>query len=390
MMILRIPIIRIKSWYNALNNVLFWLLTFFTLLTPADSLGLKKITLAVLLILNVQEIIRGIGKNKFYFFFFVFLPLLTFVISVSAGGGIIDSVTALYTFLYLWLIFPAMDQEVDLKKMLLVVGNIMTAIIFISGILDALHILSVGTNPLLQWLATNGEAQISVSSYAMFHYVLFLNASPILLFNLIFYLNEKRYVLSIIVFISVLWTGTRANIFTAAVVVIMYVILYEENKIIKVFSLTLIIGVFVAKSYDIKEKIELINWAKNSGDQIRNESISSILYALCANKIRWLIGMGFGTTYYSTGRIKMVTTSEMSYFEYVRTCGVPISIFTFYLFIKPLLSMWRKKDWIFAFYIAYLVQGIFEPFIFTSTGFFVLMAMYVFIDNFQMSESQIT
>ena len=80
--------IVISNANTAIMQVLMVLLTFFTLMTPRDTLGFKKIFLGFALAFGIGPIIKGLGKNKKILVFAVVLPIFMYVVSTIDTGSL--------------------------------------------------------------------------------------------------------------------------------------------------------------------------------------------------------------------------------------------------------------------------------------------------------------
>ena len=366
----------INNSYAGIVEVVMVLLSFFTIMTPRDALGLKKIFLGLALLLGLFSIIKGVGKNGKLLFFSTVLPIIMYCVSVLDTGSATSAISYLYPFVYLLLLFPVLEYNINVRNIALSVGNMMIFIILASCILDAVGILSVYNNPLLSWLNSNGEAQISKSGYAMFRYVLFFKASPILFFNLTHYIKEKMELYAVLTFVALLFTGTRANIYLAAALLVVGLLFMNNNSILKVVTILAIVLVILFFGVELINRYHLITFAKAKGDTIRSAGFSSIIEVMNSHKSYWLTGMGFGSTYYNAGRLTMVETSELSYLEFIREIGIPLSLIEFYFLVTPLIKLKSIDIYFLLAYGAFLAAGIVDPFVFTSTGMFIIMMAY--------------
>lgn len=367
----------------AVMQILLSLLTFFTLITPRDTLGLKKIFLAISLLYGIDPIFKGLKKNKPILVFTVVLPFLMYIVSSITTGSITSAFNYLYAFVYVLLIFPIIEWDIDIKKITIIVGNIMVFIIIFSCFIDFIGLLSVYTNPLLHWLNSNGEAKISKSPYAMFRYVLFFNASPILFFNLTHYIKNNKKTCISFTFIALLLTGTRANIFLGVVLLVFGILFISNKSYVKIFFAMLLLVITVFMGRYLFERYNILAIAKETGDLSRLGGLDSIFKVLNSNKQYWITGMGFGSEYYNSGKKNYVVTSELSYFEFIREIGLPLSIAVFGFIFAPLIKLLKNDRFIFISYGAYLLAGVLEPFIFTSTGFFIIMMIYAYVYQLQ-------
>ena len=364
-----------SSW-----DVMLMFFVFFTaLITPRDTLGLKKISLLIAIIYYFPEIVKGYKKNVKLFLISMLFPFFLYLISVIHIEKIFEPLTFVYFWAYIPLLFPVLHRNIDIKKIFLYVIDIMTWIIFFSALLDMTGIIKISQNQLLQWMNMNGEAQISCSPYAIGYYVLFLKASPVLLYGLMVSLERKKYIKSLIQFLAVVFTGTRANIYLAILMAAFYFIYMEENKVAKIIMFAVSVTLCVVYGRNIINKIATINWAKSEGDNIRMQNIISIFNAMKEDPINFFIGMGFASKYYSLGRKAYIADSELSYLEMIREIGLVFGSIMLIFLIYPIKSLYKKYTTECILWMCYLMEGVLEPFIFTSTGYIVIMYILCFV-----------
>lgn len=346
-------------------------------MTPRDYLGIKKLFLFIFLLYNLGLLIDSYRKNRFLFSETILIPAVLYLISVILVGKVFEPLTYLYSYLYFGLIFVLLKYHIDIWGIIRRTVNIMAGIIVISALLDFFSFIPIEENLLLVWLKEHGEAQISASHAAIAYYVLFFKASPLLLYNLVYYLKNRRYMMSIFVFSALLFSGTRANIGMGIFMIVGNFLFVERRRVWRLFSLFLMIAMLISVSEYAVNKINVINTAKSDGDSVRIETVKSIKDVMKSSPDYFITGMGYGSVYYSTGREELVDSSEMSYFELYRQTGLffgtVILLFTLY----PLAVLRRSDRALFLFYMGYLTEGFFEPFIYTSTGLFVVSCIYL-------------
>lgn len=369
--------IIVSSVNAAVMEVLIIMLVFFTLLTPRDALGVKKALLFISLAFGIRPIIEGLGKNKKILVFAIVLPAIMYIVSTINTGSPMSAFSYLYPFVYLLLIFPIIEWKIDIKKIAICVGNIMAFIILMSCLFDFIGVMSIYSNPLLSWLNNNGEAKISKSVNAMFRYVLFFNASPILFFNLTHYIKENKKIYSALILVALLFTGTRANIYLGAALVVFAMLVLSKSKTSKAIVIITAVLITIIFGAELVERYHTLAFAKAAGDLTRTEGFTSIINALNSRNYFWFTGMGFGSSYYNAGRHDLLQTSELSFLEFIREIGLPLSLCVFCFQLYPLIKSLKWDKYVFAAYGAYLFAGVFEPFIFTSTGFLIVLIMYV-------------
>ncbi|WP_270781638.1 O-antigen ligase family protein, partial [Enterococcus casseliflavus] len=267
---------------------------------------------------------------------------------------------------------------INLLKYFIYILNVIAFIIVVSAILDGVGILSINNNPLLMFLNNAGEAQISVSQFAIFHYVIFLNASPLVLISFSYYLFKRNYSLALIHFLALIWSGTRANIYLGIAMILLYIYFDKRIRIMKPLLVLSLIIIVILYGRGFYERVTRINWAKSYGDEIRSLNLESIKLAMNNSWVNYFFGMGARSYYYSYARNELINQSELSYVELLRQIGL-IGLVPFMTFlIKPIYRLLTNKNftWLALSFALYLIKCYFDPFLFTSTGFILIAVVY--------------
>lgn len=373
-------ILNKKLGFNDFNKYMIIFFLFFALLTPADSLKLKLLSFVCILIININKILSFLTmkKNLFYTFFIVIFPLMLFVLSSLKNQDWIELVKFFYIFSYLLLIPICEYRGINLLKYFIYVLNVIAFIIVVSALLDRVGILTINTNPLLMFLNDAGEAQISVSQFAIFHYVIFLNASPLVLISFSYYLFKRNYSLALIHFLALIWSGTRANIYLGIAMILLYIFFDKRIRIMKPLLVLGLIIIVILYGRGFYERVTRINWAKSYGDEIRSLNLESIKLAMNNSWANYIFGMGARSYYFSYARNELINQSELSYVELLRQVGL-IGLVPFMSFlIKPIYRLLTNKNftWLALSFALYLIKCYFDPFLFTSTGFILITVVY--------------
>lgn len=373
-------ILNRKLGFNDFNKYMIIFFLFFALLTPADSLKLKLLSFICILIININKILSFLTmkQNLFYTFFIVIFPLMLFVLSSLKNQDWIELVKFFYIFSYLLLIPICEYRGINLLKYFIYILNVIAFIIVVSAILDGVGILTINNNPLLMFLNNAGEAQISVSQFAIFHYVIFLNASPLVLISFSYYLFKRNYSLALIHFLALIWSGTRANIYLGIAMILLYIYFDKRIRIMKPLLVLSLIIIVILYGRGFYERVTRINWAKSYGDEIRSLNLESIKLAMNNSWANYIFGMGARSYYFSYARNELINQSELSYVELLRQIGL-IGLVPFMSFlIKPIYRLLTNKSftWLALSFALYLIKCYFDPFLFTSTGFILITVVY--------------
>jgi hypothetical protein len=361
-----------------LTKILIPLFVFSSIMMPRDNFNIKISLWVLLLIISIPTIVYYARKRNYLIYsFYVFVyPIYLIIISLISHQDLYASLSAVYVFSYLLLIFICTENKINYTAIFINTLTIMSVIITLSGLLDIVGIIDIYQNPVLTFLSVNGEAQISKSSNAICYYVLFLKASPLLLVHFTYNLHNKNFLITTLSFIAILFSGTRANIFLSLLVIVFHFYFIQKNNYIKIFFTFFLVLSLMFFGADFYDKVDTINNAKSIGDKIRSTTKIAIFEEMNIKPTRYLIGMGFGSEYYSLGRGRYVSTSELSYYELIRQVGIIGAIPFLYFILKPIKLLYRRKKWLFISYMSNLVVSWVDPLLFTSTAFMLYALVY--------------
>ena len=206
--------------------------------------------------------------------------------------------------------------------------------------------------------------------------------SPLLVFSLAYYLEKASrkadsrtvYLASISMF-ALFLSGTRNNILISLLIPAYYFLQQRRGRIVLALAVpvALVVGASVLRS--MFDPQDVSNAAKIA--YLANyKSILSVPENL-------LLGQGLGTRFYATGLGEVVSITELSYFEIVRTYGAFVGVVFFLYLIYPLIALARTRHsryfWTVG-YAAYLIESYSNPYLLSSNGMLVLglVAVYAF------------
>lgn len=369
------------------NNILLTLLVWSIALFAYDKYNIKTALLCIVLLYNIETIIRHIinyRKNRIVFTFAIIFPILLCFLSVVINGrGLVKSVSGVYVCIYLLLVFILEDSDFDICKALNQIMTFLAFLLIIIGLLDFTGIVDLYSNGLCTIIKNLNEGAFYKNSNAIFYYVLFIKTSPLLIFNFIYTLVFKKYIQAVITVIALIWSGTRANIYITAVMLIIYLLFIIKSNVKKyLFSLVSILLCYIGYNNTV-DRIEIINNAKSKGDEVRRLIVPSIINTLNEKKARWFVGMGNGSTYYSIGRGFMVDGEEIAYLEFLRLHGLIGVAFLLVFLLLPIKKIFFSDyRWVLLPYFSFLAISVVDPFLFTSTSFIVYVIVYdIFVNK---------
>ena len=161
---------------------------------------MKKVSFAVLIVLNADVVINGIlsGKeSRAVTLMGVFLPLYTIIKSAALTGNFLSDLLSGYTGMILLMLFVIRKNEIDFPRILVATGILLALFIDICVFLDIIAVQPVLSNPILSWMHSTSNANIGKSSSYPLGYYIFIKTTPILIVCLGFLVYKKKYAFAI-------------------------------------------------------------------------------------------------------------------------------------------------------------------------------------------------
>ena len=190
--------------------------------------------------------------------------------------------------------------------------------------------------------------------------------------------NKFRFFLiSLIYFMGLIFTGTRAN-FVLAISVILLVLCLTYVK--KRRGQIAVAGVFL--SCVVAVMLFLFSDFEEASNNTKLGHLVSYAELFFASPELLLLGEGAGT-YFASQSSGVVTLTELTYFELVRVMGVPLFlVFLAYILLPYQFSrynaQWAESKYYLVGYSAYLLIAGTNPLIIGSTGMIVIVSAITF------------
>jgi len=350
----------------------------YCIIFPADKLNIKELLLFSSMMSCMNEIIDFLKHANVKYVYFAFLyPIITIILSVTVGdSSMYDAASYGYVWLFL-LLLPAVNKyEFNISKIFICGTLVVSTVINLIYLLDMFQIVSIYKNPLIIFFSNMNEMQWGKGVLATFGYSIFHKASPLLIVSLGYCLHNRKLVLSICFFLSLMACGTRAN-FIAAVFVLVLILLFEEKTGTErffVLSFIALAAIFILPV--LVNKIIALNELKaDRSESIKFEDAKTIFNLIKQNPQYYLFGTGIGSYFHSNARAKQVNICEFSYLDYFRQVGVFGFISYLYFILIP-FKYWRDYFWLVVSLIAYLAAAFTNPFSVNSTAFMVYLLVY--------------
>lgn len=300
----------------------------------------------------------------------------------------------LKSFLFLFYLFYVNDKELKICKTF----YNMCILLAIVEICLLLYMRHSSINELaLYHFATNHNNFVMVghrSYYGIFKMdIVFYKTSPLLCFSLVISLyflyttKKKKYLVhTILFFLGMFISGTRANILTCVMLVFL-IYLYFCFKYKKRILFVVFIGllfVFVA-FYVI---IFLLVTPEPSTD-IKSGHLKGYMELFNSNLLKTLtFGFGPAKYFYSYGVEQELSATELTYMDLIKNYGVVGTLLMISMLCVPILNLINNKKIdlfqkyiLFWGYVAYLFIAGTNPLLISSTGFILISIMFYVSDK---------
>lgn len=372
----------------------FFLFVFFTICIffPADPYHVKLIALAILLILNGVLIAKKIGSAEYkpvFFFGFVF-PIVIMLHSTLLTGNVVASISGAYSPVIFLLLIPIIEQGHSFKKHVLLLLKVMSVCVLLIAIADVVGTFDVnGANFIRNSFYKYGMGMMGKSHAYSSYYRIYFKTSPLLVLLLDDSISKQDYKWILATFGALWFTGTRANVFSALIILFFRYVIWSDCKKTSRYLIGAAILVFsllnVSRIYNMIAK-QMNTTGALASDLVRSGEIRAYKEVF-SDPIKLIFGTGFGSAFYNYGRNSIGYTSELSYFEMIRCVGLIFAIPFFMFILRPIFSNRVKADYKLSF-ICFLIIAATNPFLFSSTAMVMYMFLYEdIIRPFDSSES---
>jgi len=351
-------------------------------LDPANSIpGLKEIMYTLVL---TENLVRRSAFTKvdikalsiFLFAAFYMLPL-SFLIGVLGNMDLGFALGTIKAFFFAPILLVARRHPKQFLESF-ILGSVLLS--FFSLLVAANFVLGLDLK-LFAWYRDTSNMLIGERVYgSLTIYMVYIKTTPLLALSLGIALyrlgqeNNLRWLLCSILFLVVLiLSGTRANIFSA-VLVVMFWVLLRFPKGLRIPAFLFVSALSTVPIYELLS-VTFLN-SQEESLVIKTGHLLSYIELFYTNPLILYFGQGLGQAFYSSGYNASFYNTELSYFELVRVFGLPVAFAFVYLAFRPLLSR-RMPAFIRVGAMSYVVIAGTNPLLLSSTGFLALAVIYV-------------
>lgn len=381
-----LSLIRIAIRMRNLQKLFFFILAFICVFDGADLLfGIKTPLFVLIILLYVISIYvkkdSTVPLNLVIYlilFSFVF-PIISLIISYYSTKGN-DGMLYIKAYLFLLIFFVMYHYQISILKYLIIMLTILSGIILIIYLITLIPNLNKFTGELYRF--GNKYAIFTIHSRQFGEMEvpsIYFHNSPLLIVPLGYYskkliesISFKNLLLGIIVFLSLLLSGTRNNMFMCILVPVVIYLFYGKRRNVFVITI-LILFAFIGLIWIYGETLRGFFSLQEESNSVKMTYLNDYFLRF-KNPKTLLIGDGLGSFFYSTPRGEMVSNSELTYLELFRRFGIFMGLAYLLLMIYPCLQITNKSEfaWLYLVYFCFLIMVFFNPFYFSSTGMIFL------------------
>lgn len=370
---------------QSINRMLMWMFTFFVVFTPVDVFGLKKLSLIVLLAVNLDSLeIRDRRMKLPVIGAGLIVTTATILLSYIHTGELWENITQGYMGYILLLYIVIEKHGIDFKKIFTDTLLLMALFTVAMAALDFTRIIPMKANPLLNWMHDTGIALVGKGSHLVTGYVIFVKTCPLLVIIIPGLYSEKRYGATVLTFLALFISGTRANIITGFGVLAATILVKKNKNNFEWILVMISAGVVIASAGRAMQTISDMFVMKKDSDAVRTGELESILQIFRSEDGALLLGRGYTSEFFNSGRGRYASIIELSYWNLLRQVGLFLFIPMMICYFYPVAKLARTKGRIpmAVGYLGYLVIAYTNPLLYSTTGVLALLYMYSLIHQY--------
>lgn len=168
---------------------------------------------------------------------------------------------------------------------------------------------------------------------------LYLNSGSLIIFSFIYnlyqYKGRLKLLFSIILFLSLMVSGSRTPMLVQILILLVY--LYDKNvlgRFLTRLSALFFVGMLVVLTY------MLATQKNEESNEVKYENFESYLEDI-GDKGHIMWGAGLGSQFWAKGRNLKQSYTELSYMDILRIYGLPLGLFFIFLFFAPSFWLWK-------------------------------------------------
>lgn len=358
-------------------QIMVYLLIAYCIFFPADKINIKELILIATLAVGYLGNTHNFKIPFFIFGYSILFPILTILYGLIRGVNLGSALSNGYVWIYLLLLPVIWNYGIDIKPVFFYATYMVALIIDFIMLADIVGIIPINTNPIALFFVEMNELQgLGKGILATFGYSIFYKSCPLILITYGYLISKQKYLWSAPLLLSMIACGTRANFLMVLVISIAVPLCCSEKTTKKLAILLVLVAFGVYCMPDIYDRMVALNKLKfNRSESIKFADAHYVINILCGNIFNFFLGMGVGSTFYSS-RGRYMATFELSYVDFLRQVGIVGMLFFIKFIFKPIKRMNQNSKWLLVCYVSYLAVAFTNPLLVSSTSFMLFVLVY--------------
>lgn len=367
------------TWISTVNFYFVQLFISFSFFFPSDLFHIKKIMFIGIVLLNVPILMKEKFSREDIWILIIGtgFPIITILYSIFLTNEISSSITQGIAPFFFILLIIIQKNKIDFEKIILF--STLLLILFYLGVIvfDLANIVDIGSAGSI-WAQKVGIGYFGEDPSNPFYYKVFVKTSPLLVIPFFYGLEKNKYVLSILSYLCMILSGTKANVFfpLIGVAFFLYANFKLQSRKKRIFMLCILAFVCLLAIINYQFFIDVFIRKSQESNSVRIGHLKSFINLYLDNPKLFWTGMGIGSEFFSTGVSAWISSFEFSFLDLFRQLGfIFFAIFMVFL-IYPFLKMKSLTRYYLCAFITYLIIAFTNPLLYSSTGF--IMYVYVY------------
>lgn len=372
---------KIANSNSILERIWIFLFLFISVFFPGDTLNLKIFFLLLALIGGVLSLVNCITNKKLTFILIMgtVYPVWLVIQSFFLTGNLSGAISSSYCPIIILLVIIAYYQRIPYKKYFITLLKALALLTVIIVFFDIVGVVNVNYGPIRSFVYKFDMGIMGKSQSYAAYYKIFFKASPLLIILIPYLFEKEKYLFLVITVLAIIFSGTRGNIFASFFVVLFELIFLVKKK--KKATIILSFFLFLSLIPILIISLNLFYIMMNtdgsiSSDAVRIGQISSFIEVF-SNPRDLILGQGFGSLFFDSGRNTFTVSSEISYFDLLRKIGL-ISFIPFMILVLIPFNKIKNIHTRVA-YFGYLLICFTNPLLFSSTAYLLYDYLYILI-----------
>ena len=373
----RKPFVAVKQITDICLLVFLFSVVFF----PNDTFNTKIVSLGALLLLTIPYFFRPLTADESITVWIgLIYTSIVIIFSIALTGDVMGNIRAGYPG-YILMLYPLIKRSgFRFEHWLILLLKVLAVFTIAVAALDVLHIVDLTQNRVIMWFAQSDNAMVGKGAHLPIGIMIFMKTSPMMFLGLFYSLRRKQYISALGFFAALILSGTRANMLVAIASVVFYMCCLEQSRRLRRISLVVAVTVGLIVIWDgrILDFLYDMFQRKAGSDSVRSGHLKGILEFWAQNPVAFFTGSGFISEFYSYGTNTYLSNIELSYWNLLRQVGLVAFLFFIAVLVVPVIGLSKRSagnHYILA-YLCYLVIAYTNPFLYSSTGFTVILFLY--------------